>query len=153
TGVPVLAMESPRGFNDPWLHMASLVMGRAELLLLLGKKPGFVVRFAQPPAFAADCRVVQVDADAASLRAGALGIVADPAAGADQLSRAPPAWGEGGRAARAPVPAEWPAGRQSARAPIHPLRVAAALQRHVDRGAILVAAGGEVAQWMRGGAE
>ncbi|HEY7206340.1 MAG TPA: thiamine pyrophosphate-binding protein [Methylomirabilota bacterium] len=160
TGAPVLPMESPRGFNDPWLHMASLVIGRADLLLLLGKKPDFVVRFAQPPAFAADCRVIQVDADAASLRAGVLGIVADPATAADQLARAARAlgprhhaWGEEVMAARATVPAEWAAGRQSARSPIHPLRVAAALQRHVERGAVLVADGGEFGQWIQGGVE
>lgn len=160
TGVPALPLESPRGFNDPWLHMASLVIGRADLLLLLGKKPDFVVRFAQPPAFAADCRVIQVDADAASLRAGALGIVADPAGVADQLARAARgrglrhhAWGQEVMVARATVPAEWAAGRQSARSPIHPLRVAAALQRHVDRGAILVADGGEFGQWIQGGVE
>ena len=160
TGVPALAMQSPRGFNDPWLHMASLVIGRADLLVLLGKKPDFVVRFAEPPAFAADCRVIQVDADAASLRAGALGIVADPAVVADQLARAASgrglrhhAWGEEVMTARATVPAEWAAGRQSARAPIHPLRVAAALQRHVDQGAILVVDGGEFGQWVQGGVE
>src|SRR4030095_12948230 len=56
-------------------------------------------------------------------------------------------------ASRARGPAEWAAGRQSARAPIHPLRVAAALQRHVDRGAILVADGGEFGQWIQGGVE
>jgi acetolactate synthase-1/2/3 large subunit len=160
TGVPALPMESPRGFNDPWLHMASLVIGRADLLLLLGKKPDFVVRFAQPPAFTADCRVIQVDADAASLRAGALGIVADPAVVADQLAAGARgrawthrAWGEEVTQARATVPAEWAAGRQSARAPIHPLRVAAAIQPHVDRGAILVADGGEFGQWIQGGVE
>jgi acetolactate synthase-1/2/3 large subunit len=160
TGVPALAMESPRGFNDPWLHMASLVIGRADLLLLLGKKPDFVVRFAQPPAFGADCRVIQVDPDAAALRAGALGIVADPALVADQLARAARgrglrhhAWGEEVMVARATVPAEWAAGRRSARSPIHPLRVADALQRHVDRGAILVADGGEFGQWIQGGVE
>ena len=160
TGVPALPMESPRAFNDPWLHMASLVIGRADLLLLLGKRPDFVVRFAQAPAFGADCRVVQVDADAASLRAGALGVVADPAVVADQLAQAARgrglrhhAWGEEVMAARVTVPAEWAAGRQSARSPIHPLRVAAALQRHVDRGAILVADGGEFGQWIQGGVE
>jgi acetolactate synthase-1/2/3 large subunit len=160
TGVPALAMESPRGFNDPWLLLASPLIGRADLLLLLGKKPDFVVRFAEPPAFAADCRVIQVDADAASLRAGALGIVADPAVVADQLATAAcrrtwshRAWGEEVMRARATVPADWAAARQSARAPIHPLRVAAALQRHVDRGAILVADGGEFGQWIQGGVE
>jgi acetolactate synthase-1/2/3 large subunit len=160
TGVPALAMESPRGFNDPWLHLAAPLIGRADLLLLLGKKPDFVVRFAEPPAFAGDCRVIQVDADAASLRAGALGIVADPAVVADQLATAARrrtwshrAWGEEVMRARATVPADWAAARQSARAPIHPLRVAAALQRHVDRGAILVADGGEFGQWIQGGVE
>ncbi|HUM17854.1 MAG TPA: thiamine pyrophosphate-binding protein [Candidatus Nitrosotalea sp.] len=160
TGVPVLAMESPRGFNDPWLHLASPLLGQADLLVLLGKRPDFVVRYAQPPAFAADCRVIQVDADAASLRAGALGIVADPGVVADQLATAARgrawghrAWGEEVLRARATVPAEWAAARESARAPIHPLRVAAALQRHVDRGAILVADGGEFGQWIQGGVE
>jgi len=89
TGVPALPMESPRGFNDPWLHLAAPLLGQADLLVLLGKKPDFVVRFAQAPAVAAGCRMIQVDADAASLRAGAaLGIVADPAVVTDQLAAA-----------------------------------------------------------------
>jgi acetolactate synthase-1/2/3 large subunit len=136
TGVPALPMESPRGFNDPWLHLAAPLLGQADLLLLLGKKPDFVVRFAQPPAVAAGCRVIQVDADAASLRAGAaLGIVADPAVVADQLVAAARgrtwghrAWGDEIMRARAPAPAPWAAARRSARTPLHPLRVCAALQ-------------------------
>jgi acetolactate synthase-1/2/3 large subunit len=161
TGVPALAMESPRGFNDPWLHLAAPLIGRADLLLLLGKKPDFVVRFAQPPAVAAGCRVIQVDADAASLRAGAaLGIVADPAVAADQLAVAAHgrawghrAWGDEVMRARASVPAPWAEARRSARTPIHPLRVCAALQPHLDRGAILVADGGEFGQWVQAGLE
>jgi acetolactate synthase-1/2/3 large subunit len=161
TGVPALPMESPRGFNDPWLHLAAPLLGQADLLLLLGKRPDFVVRFAQPPAVAAGCRVVQVDADAAALRAGAaLGIVADPAAAADQLAAAARgrawahrAWGDEVMRARATAPAEWAAARGSARTPIHPLRVCAALQPHLDRGAILVADGGEFGQWVQAGLE
>jgi acetolactate synthase-1/2/3 large subunit len=161
TGVPALAMESPRGFNDPWLHLAAPLLGRADLLVLLGKKPDFVVRFAQAPALAADCRVIQVDADAASLRAGtALGIAADPAVVADQLAAAAAGrrwthreWGDEVRSARASVPAGWAEARRSERAPIHPLRVCAALQPHVDRGAILVADGGEFGQWVQAGVE
>jgi acetolactate synthase-1/2/3 large subunit len=161
TGVPALAMESPRGFNDPWLHLAAPLLGRADLLLLLGKKPDFVVRFAQAPAFTPGCRVIQVDADAASLRAGAaLGIVADPAVVADQLAAAARgrafthgAWGDEVRRARGAVPSEWEAARRSGRTPIHPLRVCAALQPHVDRGAVLVADGGEFGQWIQAGVE
>jgi acetolactate synthase-1/2/3 large subunit len=161
TGVPALAMESPRGFNDPWLHLAAPLLGQVDLLLLLGKKPDFVVRFAQAPAFAPGCRVIQVDADPASLRGGAaLGIVADPAVVADQLAAAARgraftdrAWGDEVRRARGAVPAPWDAARRSGRTPIHPLRVCAALQPHVDRGAILVADGGEFGQWIQAGVE
>jgi acetolactate synthase I/II/III large subunit len=161
TGVPALPMESPRGFNDPWLHLAAPRLAEADLLLLLGKKPDFVVRFARPPALAAGCRVIQVDADAAVLRPdAALGLLADPAVAAEQLAtaargRAWPhrAWGDEVMRARATAPAEWAAARRSAAAPIHPLRVCAALQPHLDRGAILVADGGEFGQWVQAGLE
>ena len=161
TGVPALPMESPRGFNDPWLHLAAPLLKEIDLLLLLGKKPDFVVRFAQAANHAPDCRVVQVDIDVAPLRGGAVqGIVADPAVVADQLAaaargRAWPhrAWGEEVRRARATVPAGWEAARRSDQAPIHPLRVCAALQPHVDRGAMLVVDGGEFGQWIQAGVE
>ena len=161
TGIPALAMESPRGFNDPWLHLAAPLLKEADLLLLLGKKADFTVRFAQESAFAPGCRVIQVDADAASLRDGsAQGIVADPAVLADQLAAAARgrvwphrAWAEEVRRARATVPAGWEAARRSDQAPIHPLRVCAALQPHVERGAILVVDGGEFGQWVQAGVE
>ena len=161
TGVPALPMESPRGFNDPWLHLAAPLLKQIDLLLLLGKKPDFVVRFAQAANHAPGCRVVQVDIDVAPLRGGAVqGIVADPAVVADQLAaaargRAWPdrAWGEEVRRARATVPAGWEAARRSDQAPIHPLRVCAALQPHVDRGAMLVVDGGEFGQWVQAGVE
>src|SRR6266851_2981237 len=160
-GVPALPMESPRGFNDPWLHLAAPLLKEIDLLLLLGKKPDFVVRFAQAANHAPDCRVVQVDIDVAPLRGGAVqGIVADPAVVADQLAaaargRAWPdrAWGEEVRRARGAVPAGWGAARGADQAPIHPLRVCAALQPHVDRGAMLVVDGGEFGQWVQAGVE
>jgi acetolactate synthase-1/2/3 large subunit len=161
TGVPALGMESPRGFNDPSLRLAAPLLGRADLLLLLGKKPDFVLRFAEPPAVAAGCRVIQVDAEAAALRAGsALRVLADPAVTADRLADAARgrawahrAWGDEVMRARATEPVGWAAARRSAAAPIHPLRVCAALQPHLDRGAILVADGGEFGQWMQAGLE
>jgi acetolactate synthase I/II/III large subunit len=57
------------------------------------------------------------------------------------------------RRARATVPAGWEAARRSDQAPIHPLRVCAALQPHVDRGAMLVVDGGEFGQWVQAGVE
>jgi len=154
-------MESPRGFNDPWLHLAAPLLKQTDLLLLLGKKADFTVRFAQESAFAPGCRVVQVDADASALRAGlAVGLVADPAVVAGQLADAARGrrwahhgWGEEVRQARATAPAAWEALRRADTTPMHPLRVCAALQPLVDRGAILVVDGGEFGQWVQAGVE
>src|SRR5262245_28753636 len=82
TGIPALPMESPRGVNDPWLHMASNCLDRADLVLLLGKRLDFAVRFGGAPSFAPSCRFVQVDWDAEALDQSGrvtLGLVTDPA--------------------------------------------------------------------------
>src|SRR6266540_1482716 len=64
TTVPALLMESPRGVNDPWLHAAKECLIKADLVLLLGKKLDFSLRFGRPPAFSAQCRFIQVGDDA-----------------------------------------------------------------------------------------
>jgi len=161
TGVPAFPMESPRGLNDPWLHLAAPRFKEADLLLLLGKRLDFTLRFGQSPPLAPGCRIVQVDADPSALhQAAAPGIVADPATVAGQLAvaaRGRPwnhgAWDQEVTRARATVPVEWAAARVADQAPIHPLRVCAALQPHLDRGAILVADGGEFGQWIQAGLE
>jgi acetolactate synthase-1/2/3 large subunit len=163
TGVPALPMESPRGVNDPWLHTATACLGRADLVLLLGKKLDFALRFGAAPPFEPSCRFVQADWDAEALdRSGrvSLGLVTDPALLAEQLAAAAAAlvgrwrgWGEEVAAARALVPAEWEGLRQSIRTPIHPLRVCAEIQPLLDRGAVLVADGGEFGQWIQAGCE
>jgi acetolactate synthase-1/2/3 large subunit len=156
-------MESPRGVNDPWLHMATSCLGQADLVLLLGKRLDFAVRFGGAPAFAPECRFVQVDWDAEALdRSGrvSLGLVTDPALLAVRLAAeaAPLAgrwsdWGAEVAAARAAVPDEWEALRRGSRTPIHPLRVCTEIQPLLDRGAILVADGGEFGQWVQAGCE
>ena len=163
TGIPALPMESPRGVNDPWLHMATDCLGQADLVLLLGKRLDFAVRFGGASSFAPTCRFVQVDWDAAALdRSGrvTLGLVTDPALLAVRLAAdaAPLAgrwreWGDEVAAARAAVPAEWDALRRASRTPMHPLRVCAEIQPLLDRGAILVADGGEFGQWVQAGCE
>ena len=162
TGVPALPMESPRGVNDPWLHMATGCLGRADLILLLGKKLDFAVRFGGAPPFEPACRFIQADWDAEALdRSGrvSLGLVTDPALLAEHLAASAPLasrwreWGEEVAVARAMVPAEWEGLRRSARTPMHPLRVCAELQPLLDRGAVLVADGGEFGQWIQAGCE
>jgi acetolactate synthase-1/2/3 large subunit len=163
TGIPALPMESPRGVNDPWLHMATNCLGEADLVLLLGKRLDFAVRFGAAPFFDPACRFVQVDWDAEALdRSGrvTLGLVTDPALLAVRLAAdtAPLAgrwrdWGTLVTAARAAVPDEWEGLRHGSRTPMHPLRVCAGIQPLLDRGAILVADGGEFGQWIQAGCE
>ena len=161
TGIPALPMESPRGLNDPWLHGAAARLADADVVLLLGKKLDFAVRFGEPPAFTPACRVIQVDADADALRPGgrvALALAGEPSAVIDRLTAAArgrawrhAAWGEEIRAARAALPAGWDALRASSHRPIHPLRVCAAIQPFLDGGGVLVSDGGEFGQWMQAG--
>ncbi|HEU5324084.1 MAG TPA: thiamine pyrophosphate-dependent enzyme, partial [Methylomirabilota bacterium] len=163
TGIPALTVESPRGLNDPWLHAAANMFAQADAVLLLGKRLDYGLRFGDPGVFAADRRLIQVDWDAAALAGNArvaLPVVGDPARVAEQLAAAAAgrpwkhaAWGEEVRAARASIPAEWAPLRKATTRPIHPLRVCAALQPHLDRGAILVADGGEYGQWIQAGCE
>ncbi|HEV8531090.1 MAG TPA: thiamine pyrophosphate-binding protein [Methylomirabilota bacterium] len=168
TGIPALAIESPRGVNDPWLHMAATYLGQADFVLLLGKRLDFAVRFGAPAAFSPSCRFVQADWDAEALDSSGrvtLGMVTDPALLAERLAEAFGslgsgrtngrwhAWGELVAAARRLVPDEWHALRRKPGSPIHPLRVGAALQPWLDGGAILVADGGEFGQWIQAGCE
>jgi len=177
TGAPALAIESPRGVNDPWLRGATALLGEADLVLLLGKPLDFSLRFGQ--AFARGCHIVALDPDVVRLDARwggvggerrslppdtnkhtALVLTADPAASAARLAavaatRAWPrtGWRDEVESARRAVPAAWEQARRSAREPIHPLRVCAALAPHVEAGAVLVADGGEFGQWVQAGLE
>jgi len=159
TGVPALAIESPRGVNDPWLRGAAALLGEADLVLLLGKPLDYSLRFGQ--ALASGCRIVALDPEpAAPAERVALALTADPAAAAARLAEVASArgwpasrWREEVESARLAEPATWEAARRSARAPLHPLRVCAALAPHVQAGAVLVADGGEFGQWVQAGLE
>lgn len=63
-------MESPRGVNDPALRAASRCLAEADLVLLLGKKLDFSLRFGRPPAFSANGPFVRPDVDGDPVRAG-----------------------------------------------------------------------------------
>ena len=144
TQVPALVMESPRGVNDPSLRAAAACLADADLVLLLGKKLDYSLRFGRPPAFAADVRFVHLDFDGA----------ADPAAGVDALLSVArernwrrTEWTDEIETARTALPPGWSELQSSSRAPMHPVRLCAAIQPHLDRGAVLVSDGGEFGQW------
>ncbi len=164
-GIPVLGMESPRGVNDPALGAVAEILQQADLVLLLGKKLDFTLRFGRAPAFAPDCRFIQIDPDETALARArhALGdperIVlsarADPRPAADRLaSVALAAHGDAGwatevQAAVAFRPPAWASAGNLAHGPLHPAEVgravAAALARLPSH--IAVIDGGEFGQW------
>jgi acetolactate synthase-1/2/3 large subunit len=154
--VPALPSESPRGLNDPWLRGANACLAQADLVLLLGKTLDFSLRFGRPAAWAPDVRFVQVTAEPAAARDGVTAIVADPLAAAEQLAaaasgRAATGWTEEVSRIRATTPPAWAEWRRAAATPMHPLAVCAAVQPWLDRGATLVADGGEFGQWAQAG--
>ncbi len=168
TGIPALPMESPRGVNDPWLHQATNCLSQADLVLLMGKKLDFSLRFGQPPFFSEGCRFIQIDADTSQLRTEKLvirTIHAEPTDIMRQLTTAVHALGRSRRenshdswraevmAAREATPPEWEQIRGSVGQPIHPLRVCQALQPLLDDGAVFVSDGGEFGQWVQAGLE
>jgi len=161
SGAPAVVMESPRGINDPGLGALPSVLAQADLVVLLGKRLDFTLRFGQPPSIAAACRFVALDPDPEALRqAGyalgdparfALAALADPFAAAAALARharkAASGWCDDVRAAVRRRPAEW--GAVTGRDAVHPAELGRAVQAQIERSkdAVLVADGGEFGQW------
>jgi acetolactate synthase I/II/III large subunit len=127
TGVPVVGMESPRGVNDPSLGRLAKVLAQADLVLLLGKRVDFTLKFGK--AFAPGCRVVDLH-------------------GVQGISFRDKAWLEEVRAALRHRPAEWSSIRSKAQGPVHPVELCREVQKLIDAPhAVLVSDGGEFGQW------
>ena len=125
SGVPVIGMESPRGVNDPSLGRLADVLARADVVLLLGKKFDFTLKFGK--VFAEDCKVLRTDA-------------------VPQRPRKPAksGWLAEVKAALAYRPPEWKEIDKS----LHPAVVCRAVQKLLDApGSVLVSDGGEFGQW------
>jgi acetolactate synthase I/II/III large subunit len=164
TGAPAVGMDSPRGINDPSLGAFAEVLGRADLLLLLGKPHDFTLRFADVPFVAATCRLLVIDPDPrlierVSKEKGSrliASFLADAVAAADALMQRAPrhaspsrSWLEEVEAAIAYRPQAWLTPQSSPGDRIHPVEMCRAicpvLARNPD--AILVCDGGEIGQW------
>lgn len=140
TRVPAIVMESPRGVNDPCLGLLAEVLAAADAVVLAGKRRDFTLRFGA--AFAADCRVIELEAGAAPWIAPA---------GIAPLARK--TWPKSGwldevHAAIAFRPAQWQSLASKPGGPLHPVEVGRAVQKLLDvPEAVLVADGGEFGQW------
>ena len=125
SGVPVIGMESPRGVNDPSLGKLAEVLGQADAVLLLGKRPDFTLKFGK--AFADGCRLLRADA-----------VPEAPAQGQES------SWLEEVRSALAYRPPEW----KDIEGSLHPVAVCRVVQKILQApDAVLVGDGGEFGQW------
>jgi len=61
-GLPVIAMESPRGLNDPSLGRIAELLGDADLVLLLGKALDFTLNFGSPTVSACSWMIIDPEA-------------------------------------------------------------------------------------------
>jgi acetolactate synthase I/II/III large subunit len=159
--IPACLSEGPRGFNDASLGAYADVAKRADMVLLLGKALDFTLKFGGAP-FASDCRFIAIDPDGAILdraarsRGLAFGCIADTYPAAEALIARGAGRGLGGRGWLANArscfddrPAEWADLASKTQGLLHPAEVFRTLQPFLDRDpdSILIADGGEFAQW------
>jgi acetolactate synthase-1/2/3 large subunit len=163
-GIAVVGMESPRGLADASLGTFSKMVAQADCILLLGKRLDYTLKFGKPPALAAVCQVLQIDAEddqlARAHRAIGARLVqsarAEPFAAAETLvrrvqagRRANGGWHGEVQAALAARPAGWENAKSTQPGRLHPLEALRPLQPFIDRhpDSVLVMDGGEFSQW------
>ncbi|MGR3755692.1 MAG: thiamine pyrophosphate-binding protein [Tranquillimonas sp.] len=159
--LPVVAMESPRGLNDPSLGAVRQVLARADLIVSLGKRIDFTLGFGSGAA-AETTAWISVQPDTAEQDRARRNLgdrlvqthKADPRAAARALTRA-----GGGGTARSDwrrQAAEMIARRPAAADPgevgdgsISPAQICGAVARLLERsdGSVLIGDGGEFGQW------
>jgi acetolactate synthase-1/2/3 large subunit len=166
---PVVAMESPRGINDPVLGCYAEVLAEADLIVLLGKPLDFTLRFGRSPPLDPQCRFIAVEpdpaiaerlakmtervvchaaADAEGAVAGLIEAASAPHRGVASSTGAG-TWFDRVHDSIAHRPPSWRHMQKRLEAPVHPAelcrQVDDALARSAD--AVFVSDGGEIGQW------
>lgn len=167
TGIPMLALESPRGLRAPRIGALAEVMPDVDLVVLLSIGPNFMLGFGQEPTFGAATRFLCFNDDAdilreATERLGSDKVTAVALSGEQALSlltsdgtpsglapnAAEPDWKARVEEAIAWRPSAWqeiPANE----APFHAASVATEVGKFLDSHphTSLIIDGGEVGQW------
>ena len=166
--LPLFTIESARGlvsddhpccfgYADPLLNPVAEKLAEADVVLIVGKKLDFRVRYGQ--IFADDARLIQVDADPASIggnRQPGVAIAGHPAAVVEQLLERPAAptsadsgWLAELEATQREHAQDLASGLGSNDTPIHPLRLAGAVCEVMPRDTVLTFDAGDFVQWSR----
>ena len=159
---PVIAMESPRGINDPGLGAFAEVLAQTDLIVLAGKPLDFTLKFGEAPISPA-CRWIVLDPDAAMIERAEKGLgarltlsaIADPAAALEALTHAgskaaaKSSWRMEVDEAIGFAPPAWSNLRAKTPGHLHPAEMCAIvrdfLAKHPE--ATFVSDGGEIGQW------
>jgi acetolactate synthase-1/2/3 large subunit len=143
-GIPVVGMESPRGTADPSLGAFAQMLAQADLVVLLGKRLDFTLKFGKPPAFAADCEIQSIAMDHDVFAA-----IDALAAAAHAQSPVKSQWLSEVHAAIAYRPAAWNHATSAIPGRMHPVQALRPLQALLDShpDSVFVSDGGEVGQW------
>ena len=164
TGVPAVYMESPRGVADPSLGAFAEVLAEADLVVLMGKKLDFMLKFGGEPTFRLNCRFVQIDAEESTVAQTeavlgdpgrlALKIVAKPASAVRQFlshsgvsNSREDGWADEVRDAIAFRPRSWQDLRPDESGALHPVQVCREIQQLLGDSGVFVSDGGEFGQW------
>jgi len=159
--VPVVGMESPRGINDPGLGAFAELLIEADLVVLIGKRLDFTLRFGE--ALSPSCKWIMVDPDAALIARAAtamrervlLSAVADAQTAIEMLterSRArakPSPWREHVSDMLGYEPPQWKSACAKSSDRVHPIEMCSAVSNFIEKhpGATFVSDGGEIGQW------
>jgi acetolactate synthase-1/2/3 large subunit len=160
--VPVIGMESPRGFNDPGLGAFAELLSEADLVVLIGKPLDFTLRFGE--ALSTSCKWIVIDPDAALIARATravgkrllLSAVADAQAGIETLTERsattgaqPSAWHEHVSEVLAYEPPQWKSVHAKTLDRVHPVEMCRAIGGFIDKhpDATFVSDGGEIGQW------
>ena len=172
TGIPLFTVEQARGlvsddhplcfgYADGALNTTARRFREADVVLLLGKRFDHRYRYAQPPFFDAEARLIQIDPSAEEIgrnRGVAVGILGDIGAVVDQLTGAARKRGPSSNRLDS-----WTSQLKRDREswleklesfatddlPLHPMRVLKEVERFTDDDTVVIIDGGDYAQWSR----
>ncbi len=165
--VPVLGMESPRGIHDPRLGAFAEVLPQADLIVLVGKRLDFTLKFAEAPFVDPACHFIHIDPEPSELERTAVNLdgtgrlvlaaTADPWATLQRIvdiaaeggPAGDPGWKAEVEQAVAFRPREWATLESPAEGPVHPVELCRAVAQNLtaDRRNIVIVDGGEFGQW------
>lgn len=159
-GIPVLTRNMARGIvpDDHPLAVGfhPIALMQADALLVVGTRLDFTIGYGRPPLFAENAKVIQVDVEQRDLgknRELDVGIVGDARAVLSQLVAeakqrsfaVDPGWPSVVKMTRDAWRSALSEGMNSNASPIHPVRLCREVSSFLDRDAIVISDGGDIA--------